>query len=362
MIGRFIRWAARAGLTGLFILSLGVAGWSVLRITRDPLLRPLVERTAAEFAGALEREMAQVATPDAVAARLAALLAEDPRNWIAIEAVEEVAVGREIALPAELMATRAVAWDEDSGILTIAGGCLSCAWDAGNCSLSEALICHGPVALTPIGDLAGVARAGTAAVTGSEIDKVDFALSAIGLGATVAVAATGGTSYTLKVGASLLKMARKMSLLPPRLMALVADAARRGIRWDEALRWDSLTDPARLVNADIVAPIATVASDLGRIDNALDATRTLHVLRYIDGPDDSRRIANAAEVMGPRAVGTLEILGKSRFMRAALRISDEAAALAVGLSGLLLSLGLSGASLVQSLLTRTLRRTLRNAR
>lgn len=361
MLARARRFVARAGLVALLVISVTLSGWAALRIYRDPLLRPLIDRTAQEFAAALEREMAEAATPEAIAARLTELLAETPRNWIAIEAVEEIAADRGLSLSPEVMAARTAAWDEDSGILTIAGACLACMVDAAACSLSEALICNAPVALTPVGDVIGIGKAGVAGVMGTEVDRIDLALSAIGLGATVAVVATGGTSYTLKAGASLLRLARKMSLVPPRLMALVADAARTGIRWDEALRWDSVTDPARLIVPEAVAPVAALASDLGRIDGALGTSRTLHLLRHVDGVEDARHIATASEVLGTRTIGTLEILGKSRFMRAALRLSDTAAGLVAGILGLLMSLGMAGAALVQSAMLRMLRRGLRSA-
>lgn len=358
---RAVRRIARAGLAALLIISVVTGVWAVVRIAHDPLLRPLIDRGAAEFAAALEAEMAAAATPQAVAGRITALLDESPRNWIAIEAVEEVVTAHGIALPADLAARRAALWDEDSGIVTVAGACLACTVDAAACSLSQAMMCNLPVALTPVGDVIGLGKAGYAAATGGEVDQLDFALSAIGLGATVAVVATGGTSYTLKAGASLLRLARRMSLLPPRLLALITDAARRGIRWDEAARLDTLADPARILVPEVVGPVAAVATDLGRMSDTLGSTRTLHLLRYVDGPDDARHIADAAETLGPRVLGTLEILGKSRFMRAALRWSDEAAALIAGVLGTLAALTAALGAALQSLVLRGLRRRLRGA-
>lgn len=355
------RWSARATLVVLLAVSLATSGWAALRISRDPLLRPLIERSTDEFAAALERELAEAATEEAIASRIRALLLEAPRNWIAIEALEDLAAERALSLPPDLLAERQAAWDEDSGWLAQAGGCLSCTFDASTCSLSTAMICNVPMAMTPVGDVVGLGKAAADHVAGREVDQLDLALSVIGLGATVATVATGGTSYTLKAGASLLRLARKMSLLPPRLLALVTDVARTGIRWDELATLDTLTDPARLLVAERVAPLASVASDLGRISAKLDNSRTLHLLRHVDGPDDARRIANAAERLGPRVVGALELLGKSRFMRAAFRLGDEALALLMGIVGLFLSLGTVLASLLQGLMFRRMRRILRRA-
>lgn len=353
------RWLARAAIIALFGLSLTLTLVSMRAILRDPLIKPMVERTAAEFEAALARETARTATPSAVAARLSTLLDETPRNWIVIEAVENLAADRGIALSQTLTDHRATLWDEDSHWLVAIGNCATCSWDAATCTLPQALVCNAPVTLSPIGDVIGLSKAGFAAVTGSEIDKLDFALSAIGLGATVAAVATGGTSLTLKAGASLLKLAHKMSLLPPRLLALILDVARTGVRWDEVLRWDSVTDPARLLNPEIVRPLAEISSDLGRVSAKLGPTETLHLLRFVDTPEDARHLAKASETGGAKVTGRLEILGKSRFMRAALRWSDTAIALICGLVGLLLSLAMALAGMIQTVLSRALRKTLR---
>lgn len=359
MIQRACRWLARLLLTALLVCSALSFLWSAQRIASNPLLRPVIERAAQDFAATLEMELARRETGPEIIARLEALLDESPRNWVAIEAVETLAQDLKVALPEQLSQARAAAWEEDSGYLAMAGSCAMCFWDASNCSLSEALICNAPVQMTPIGDLAGLTKAGINAATGNEIDKLDAALSAIGLGATAAGLATGGSSLTLKAGAGFLKMARKMALLSPKLMDFLLDVARRGIRWDEALRLDSLSDPARLLRPEIVRPAAALASDIGRIGARLDPSETLMMLRHIDGPQDARRLADATSVMGRKAVGTIEVIGKSRFMRAALRMSNEALALVSGLIGTIISLAMALGGMVQALSGRWLRQVLR---
>lgn len=350
---------ARLLLALLVAGSLAATGWSVAQVAANPLLRAVVERQGADLAAALDRAMAQDATPERVAARLAVLLDEAPRNWIAIAAVEEVAAEREIALPPGLIARRTVLWDSDAGWLARSGRCLSCVWDVSTCSLTNALVCQAPVAITPVGDVAGVTRAGVAWVGGYDIDRIDLTLSLVGLGATAAFVASGGSSVTVKLGAGLIKTARGMRLLSPRLTALLADTARRGVDWAAFGRMDTLADPARVLRADVVAPLAAIAADLGRINGATDMARTLHLLRHIDGANDARRIADAAAAVGPRVVGQLEVLGKARFLRAGLRWADAAWAMLAGLAGLMLSVAGAVGGLAQGLATRGVRRAAR---
>jgi hypothetical protein len=349
------------------ILSLVLAGslcatlWSGWRIAQNPALRPLVELQGQALAAALDRATARAATPEAIAARLDVLLSEDPRNWLAIEAVEQIAAERGTALPPALAERSAALWAQDNAFLTRAGRCAECVWDPASCSLSNAFLCQAPVAITPVGDVLGIGRAGVAAATGAEVDGIDLALSLAGLGATAAIIASGGSSASVKAGAGALKVARRMDLVSPRLTATLADAAKRGIVWDDVLRLDSLTDPARLIRPGVLAPVAAIGADLARTAGALNATRTLHLMRHIDDATDARRIADAAQAAGPRVVGQMELLGKSRFLRAGLRLGDEAAALLAGLAGLVATLGSMAGTALGNAALRGLRRVARRA-
>ncbi len=353
-----IRWAARAGLTILLVLSCALTFSGAAQIMRDPLIRPMVDASLDEIAAASDRMMATDATPDRITQRLTELLDEAPRNWLAIQAVEGVAVERGITLPADLTTHRTTLWDEDSGYIAQAGDCASCIWDAGTCTLTNALICNAPVAISPVGDVVGLGRAGVAWATGGDVDRIDLALSIIGIGATAAILASGGTSITLKLGAGTIKLARKMRLISPRLTGLLSDVATRGIDWQLVARMD-FTDPARLIRPDVIAPLANIASDMGRIGRALPATETLHLIRYIDDVTDARRLANAADALGPKTLGRIEVLGKSRFLRATVRASNLALQTLAGVIGLIASLASALISIGQSMILRLTHRLIR---
>lgn len=354
-----IRALARAGLGLLLLASVVLTLHSGARIAEDPLLRPFVDRSLAEVAAVTDRMLARDATSALLADRLSALLAEEPRNWVAIEAVEGVAAERGLALPADILMQRDDAWQADSGIFANAGACAACIWDAGTCSLSNALICQAPVALTPLGDIAGLSRAGVAAVTGGEVDEIDLALSVVGLSATALVIATGGSSALVKAGAGIGRLARRMNLLTPPLARFITGGLRSGVDLAALRAVRSADDLAAVVRADALAPLADLAADLGRISDATGATSALHLLRYVNDGADARRLANAAEALGPRTIGRIEVLGKARVLRATTRVSDTLVQIAVGLGGLLASVTALLGAAAQGLGLRLLRLVLR---
>ena len=347
LLHRIRRFVIGTALTGSAALSL----WSVAQIAENPALRPMIERGADEIVAATDRMMAGEATPEHLNARLVARLAENPRNWIALEALAGIYAERGLPLPEAYSA----ALDEDSGIVQQAEACAACAYDPAACTLSNVFLCQVPIAFTPIADLSGVTRAGIAYATDAPVDHIDLALSVIGLGATATVLATGGSSALVKAGASMARLARRMGRLSPRLTALASDAVKAGVDWAALPAVRSAEDMTRVIRADAFAPLTVIAADLERLRVATDTPQALHLLPLIDNATDARHLSNAAEALGPRLVGRAEVLGKARLLRATLRFSDIALSLLAGLAGLAISLAWAIGGMIQTRLLRAFR-------
>lgn len=340
----------------LLFLLLGSAGLgyrSVEAILANPALTPIVDRTADEIVALTDRMVAAEATPERLNELLTRRLAEQPRNWVALEALAELSAERGLPLPTAYQ----TAWDEDSGIVAQTGACLSCAWDIGTCSLSTALLCKAPILLTPVEDLRGITKAGVDYASGTEIDRLDLGLSVVGLSATALIVASGGTSGTVKAGTALVRLAKGMRLLSPRLTARTTAALTDGIRWADIPAVRSVDDLPALLRADALAPVAATFADLGRTQDALGTARTLHLLPLVDDAADARTLARVSEALGPGTVSRVEVLGKSRLFRASVRLSNTALELTAGIVGLLAGIGAAVANLIQSLLFRHLRRS-----
>ncbi|MDT8856564.1 hypothetical protein RNZ50_16355 [Paracoccaceae bacterium Fryx2] len=351
-----LRRLVRAGLGLTLAASLALTGWAGYGIAQDPALAAFTERGADEIRAATDRLMAREATPERIAALLAIRLEESPRNWVAITSLEGVSADRALPLPAGLLAAREAAWAADTGWATLAADCALCAYDPGTCTLSNVLVCQVPIALTPVGDIAGITRGAAAWAAGTDVDEIDVGLSIVGLAATALVLASGGSAALVKAGAGTARLARRMGLLSPRLTALGSDALRHGIDWAALPAARSADDLARTLRPAALAPVIAVTTDMGRLRTATGSTEALHLLRYIDDAPDARRLANAAEALGPRTVGRIEVLGKARLMRATLRWSEATWALLAGIWGMFAGLaGLLGGA-AQSLALRLSRR------
>ncbi len=340
----------------MFALSMGGTVLSLARIAANPALAPIREAARDEISALVEAQVARAATPGYLADLLEARLAEEPRNWIAIDALTGLAIERAVDLPADLAARLESQRAADFGLLARAASCAICAYNAAACSLSEVFACQAPVALTPVGDLIGVVRAGTAYASGQDIDQIDLALSVVGLGATGAVLLSGGTSVPVKAGAALAKTARSMGRLSPALVDMARGAMRGGVDWAALPAVRSLDDLAATLRPAALAPLTQALSDLERLRVAVGSTGALHLLPMAGSAADARKLALAGEALGPRTIASAEVLGKARLFRATLRISGIGWSLLSSLGGVMLSVALMAGSVGQSVALRFARR------
>jgi hypothetical protein len=350
-----MRRIARLIVLSLFVLSLAGTAVSLARIASDPTLRALRTAASQEILAATDRMMAQASTPAHLTALIETRLAEDPRNWIALDALTQVAIEQATDLAPELTARVEVQRATDFGLLAQTASCAICAYNAAACSLSQVFICQAPVALTTLGDMIGVTRAGTAYALGEEVDQIDLALSVVGLGATATVLVSGGTSAGVRAGAALAKTARAMGRLAPELVDIARLAVRNGVDWAELPAVRSLDDLRSAIRADAFAQLSDLLTDLERLRAATDSTTALHLLPLVGSAGNARQLAGAAEALGPKLIGAAEVLGKARLLRTTARLTNIGWSVFSALSGLGLSLVMMAASFGQRLSLRALR-------
>lgn len=351
MLRRWTRHAMTLVIAGSLALTLLSAG----RIAMDPTLAPLRDATLSEITAAIDTELARLA-PATIPARIAEHLAAPRRDWVVLQSLRDLSAELGQPLPPETLAAYDAAWTADSGLLANAANCAACALDPAACTLSSFMMCQAPIMLTPVGDLATILDGGIDYMAGEEVDRIAIALSIVGLGATATLAVSGGTSAAAKLGASGLKTARAMNRLSPRMTALLTRAATDGVDWIALRRARSVDDVALSLRADAFAPLTSIATDLDRLRAATDTTTALHLLPLVDDAADARRLANAAEALGPRITARAEVLGKTRLLRATTRVTGIGYALIGGMVTLILSVGMALASLLQTRLFAALRR------
>jgi len=337
----------RISLAGLLVLSLAWSGWSWWRLVQSDGGAWLVERAEEQLDAVYTRALVRSATPDHLGDAITRHLALEPRNWVALDALAELAVEQGVSLPPDVKSALDAARAQDFSLGAKSARCLRCATDLRACGMGSELACGIGVNLTVAGDVISLGREGSAYLRGLPVDQVDVVLSFVGLGATALFVASGGTSLTVKTGAAFLKVAHRTGRLAPDVARVFTRAFREGVDWARLARGGKVADAARM---DALRPALSLAKDLGAMQARLGTGAALHVLRQADTASDVRALTRATRALGPRSVAAIEVLGKSRVLRLGLRWADTVWELVGAISAAISALGgLLGARVLRSL-------------
>lgn len=336
-----------------------ISAVNLWRVLTSPIPTLFVELSQDKLQHSFERAMSAAATPEQISAKLTELLNDQPRNWVAIEAVRSVALDRDIELNPTLKTDIKAAEEKDFGIIKLSGNCLKCAWDATQCELSAVMLCQVPIVLTPVGDFAGVFKGGWAYQNGQDVDEVDVILSLVGLTAVAAAIPSGGSSLTIKAGVGTAKLMNSMGALPFSVQRQFVRAFKEGVDWGGISNVRGLDDLYSLIRPKILNETVATVSDIGKVSTNLGITDTIYVMRQVENAEEIRSVSKASDVLGSKTTGTFEILGKNRFIRATMKWSDEVVAIVFGIVAAIAAvLGLVS-SVLSSAFLRSLRRRTR---
>lgn len=293
-----------------------LTGWT---LSQNPFAAPLIDRTTDEARLAIARAIASEVTVDWLTPRLHDAVAADDIDRVTM--FLELADDYHLTLAAADTADANAVIASHTGVLNTVADCGKCAVDVAACeSIKLIAACSIPFELSPAGDVSALSRAGFNWVTGSDIDEIEAGLAAIGLGATVATVASGGASATMKVGATMLRVGRKIGAIHPAML----DAIRRAV-----------------THADDEAKLADMVADFGKLRTSTSTAEALVLLKVAETPDDLRRVVRVSEAAGPKTRKAFEVLGKARTFRLLSRVSHLALA-AIGLMTLVATQLMSG--------------------
>ena len=290
-------------------------------LAQKPFVEPYVDKTVANARLALERAMKRRLTPDWVGAELDA--AVDGDDLARTELLLELAVRNRIPVADFHIAKARKYVDREKGIFATLERCGVCAADPAECKTpSVFLFCNVPVEFTVIGDAKTLVKAGSDAVAGNTVDRIDVALATVGIAATALTPLTAGTSLPVKAGATTLRVARKMRKLGTgieRVLDKVADISFQWRNIDEFVQTgnlDLLTDTRRLRGiTQLSEHVGTVAKRAGPIE-------AVFLLKHVERGTDTAELARVSKVVGKRTREAVELLGLAKAARAAKRLSN----------------------------------------
>lgn len=330
------------GRISRLLLHLAPFGASVVCVawllTQSPFAAPMVDRSLAQIETRLNAAMARQVDLAWLLPRVQIAILE--QDLMQLDLLLGLANDHAVVLPAPMIQDIAALDAAASGTIARSTACGACMIDITACeTLTQIGACALPFEMTPAGDVNALRRNALLYIEGETIDRLEVGLAIVGLGATGAVLATGGSSYTIKAGTSLLRMARRLGTLSAPLAAHVSGLIGNAVRWD---RMGDLAAfriaPAQMIDSTKLAGLTDLGTSLGRVAGNTSVAEAVSLLRHVDSPQDAARLARITDAIGPKTRAAFEVLGKTRVMRAVVRLSDLAVGAALALYALALQI------------------------
>ncbi|MFG1347354.1 hypothetical protein V5F59_20880 [Xanthobacter autotrophicus DSM 431] len=166
------------------------------------------------------------------------------------------------------------------------------------------------------GDIRDAGREGLKLARGEEADELILGLSAVGIAVTAGTYATVGASLPVRVGITLVKVAKRTGQLSAALARSLTRAVRESVDFAALRRLASspaTVDGAALkgvVRADRLSTLTRMLDDAARIQAKAGTRAAMEGLKVADGGRDLSRVARLAEAKGPQTLAILKTLGR----------------------------------------------------
>jgi hypothetical protein len=172
-----------------------------------------------------------------------------------------------------------------------------------------------------VGDIRDAVREGSRLASGEEADETILGLACVGIAVTAGTYVSLGLAAPVRVGLSIIKVARKTGRLGGRLARWIGRGLRETVDMSalrRALATASVTDPAVAVRAardavkvDKLEDVARVLGDVGRVEVSAGGQAALDTVKLAEGPADMTRFASLAEAEGGKTRAIIKLVGRA---------------------------------------------------
>ena len=323
---------------GFFLFSSALVAINLHQIVVSNGGKYLVANSKSEIEKRLNKFTLSKVTESKLEQKISSELSVKNRNWVIIQSLQNIALNNKYDISDELSEKIKVLYNKDHSLKKNLISCSQCALNSQNCDSSIALICGITIEMTSIGDIMSISRAGVDYVKGDPIDKIDVALSIIGISANGLALTSGGSLLPLKAGSSFLKIAYLSGNVSKEITRALRLSVSNGIEWSKLPKVRSRDDLASVINVDTFKPVLDTSSSIGSIVSKTNSKQGMYLLKGSRSIDELKQIASVTDVLKDQTPGYFALLGKSRLLKITLKLSDEVYKIIKGIIGMIFSL------------------------
>lgn len=170
------------------------------------------------------------------------------------------------------------------------------------------------------GDIRDAGREGWKLAQGEDADELILGLSAVGIAVTAGTYATVGASLPVRVGITLVKVAKRTGKLSAALGRTFMRAVRQSVDFVALRRLlkapGAVDGPALkgVVRSDRLTALTRMLDDVAVVQSKAGTRAALEGLRIADNGNDLRRVARLADAKGPQTLAILKTLGRGAIL------------------------------------------------
>jgi len=182
--------------------------------------------------------------------------------------------------------------------------------------------------MTLYGDLRDLKVEGTKYKRGEAYDKFILQLSLIGIGLSATQLLSAGAATPLKVGASVIKVAKKSGKLTKSFSKIISKRLSKTVDM-KTLKTYNPKIIAKNIN---LAPIKGLFKEVNGIKKYTSTADTIALLKYVDTTNDLRKIGKLSKTYKANTKGVMKVLGKGalRAGKSVLKVTSKLIAGAIG--------------------------------
>lgn len=171
---------------------------------------------------------------------------------------------------------------------------------------------------TVIGDARDLNREYAKYQKGEDINELIVLLSGAGIGLTALTVGSFGTAAPAKTGASVIKVAVKTQRVTRSFQKHLIRLGRQVFDWPAFSRLVKQNRSVRNIrksakqayHPEAIKPLKKIANQVNRIRKSTSTIDTVHLLKYIESPNDLRKLEKISIKHGAKTKGLMKLLGK----------------------------------------------------
>lgn len=175
--------------------------------------------------------------------------------------------------------------------------------------------------LTVIGDVRDIGLEGSKLIQGEDYSSFILGLSVVGLAATTATVATGGGALPVRIGVSLMKVAKKAGTLTKKFTKTMGRLVKEAVNFPALRRTLTKIDlgdlsATRRAVDDYAKSISTAKLDpifknITHLEKTTNPSEVVRLMKYVDTPQDLARLGKMSGKLGTKTRGIIELTGKT---------------------------------------------------